>query len=127
MQFDHDISLNTAEAINPTTERLSSRKKLKSRDARKKKQNKMCLVQNGKHVDLIYNEDPWFMNNTYTDVKSIDDSSHQSSNSKDKTSIPNIEHMTQDDVGASKYVPYTLMYLLIFFAVLLLIYKLGSR
>jgi len=127
----------------------------------------MSLIQNGKHVNLVINELPWYTNTAYISPedlsslnKSYPDDSNQSihnsftenkkveSNTKlqdlnnNNTGIKNnqnttntsassaspstiLEHMTTDKPISNKYLPYTLLYLLIFLAVLLLIYKLG--
>jgi hypothetical protein len=112
-----------------------------------KKLNEMWLVQNGKHVNLVPNQDPWYLNKNYTAVPIIDNLSHQESKSSGvptpgtvvDISTGNIEENSKEtDVlnpnlkkirsssGINKYIPYSLLYLLIFFAVLLLIYKLGA-
>jgi len=90
------------------------------------KKGKMWLVQNGKHVDLIHNGNPWFLNSDYTDVEVNilpDELSYQSD--KDKSNVEKKSEL--EDVHAGKYLPYTLLYLLVFFAVLFLLYKLGSK
>lgn len=114
-----------------------------------KKSNNMWLVQNGKHVNLIHNQDPWYLNKNYTHVPIIDNFSHQDSKissiptnaDEEINNIPNkfidiansrriLSHnadSTMNSNSINKYIPYGLLYLLIFFAVLLLIYKLGTR
>lgn len=112
-----------------------------------KKLNEMWLVQNGKHVNLVPNQDPWYLNKNYTALPIIDNLSHQESkssslptpgavvdistgniekNSKESDVVnPNLKKIRSNS-GINKYIPYSLLYLLIFFAVLLLIYKLGA-
>lgn len=129
-------ALNTAETV-----ALSSPQITDYPEPCKKNSKGMWLVQNGKHVDLVQNETPWYLNinnidalQTYPEIHFPEEVSFHSSqtsvnikNNK-KDTIKKKENVSNlDDVNiTSQYLPYTLMYLLIFFAILLLIYKLGT-
>lgn len=121
-------------------------------DMRSKKQ-KMWLVQSGRHVSLVPNQEPWYLNVNYTDVP-IESFSNQDSLDSKQNNQKHYEDQQNFDSGLSNnfdmneinveknnivgttnttsttisnYIPYTLVYLLIFFAILILIYKLGTR
>lgn len=121
----------------------------------KLKKQKMWLVQSGRHVSLVPNQEPWYLNVNYTDVPiesvsnqdSFDSKQHNQKHYEDQQNFKHSELNNDFDVNEitaeknnvvgnagttttniiSNYIPYTLVYLLIFFAILILIYKLGTR
>lgn len=156
--------LNTADTINIASDNLNP--------CKNKSNKNMSLVQNGKHVNLVTNEIPWYTNTAYIspeDLSQLNKSYHEDSNQSTHNSFIEkgkvwskkvelgaglqdmqtsnsgsgqeglkhnlnvsslasstiLEPMSIDKPISNKYLPYTLLYLLIFLAVLLLIYKLG--
>jgi len=107
------------------------------------KKQKMWLVQSGKHVSLVPNHDPWFLNVNYTDgpIESVsnyesndnknDQKYYTEQNYKNESNEKSVEKDNAKTITPNKminnYIPYTLIYLLVFFAILVVIYKLGTR
>jgi len=103
---------------------------------KKKNKSKIWLVQNGKHVNLKYSDSPWFLNQEHGAIKNVNDQDQSNSfNTMDEENdIYNIdtkkrstEQILIDENQSYNFLPYTLVYLLVFFAALLLIYKLGTQ